>query len=126
MKLFDAIDPTSDDPRVIADDETLTHEQKFELLGRWKRELIERQQQAEAGQSPSAVPETGVLATKLAEVSEVVQQLVKRKAPGPVAGASTSKPIREPPRKPYRPGHDVPKPLPVDDPVPSKPKGGVD
>lgn len=32
------------------------------------------------------------------------------------------KPIREPPRKPHRPGRDVPKPVPIDDPKPPKPK----
>jgi len=32
------------------------------------------------------------------------------------------RPIREPPRKPYEPGRDVPKPVPIDDPKPSKPK----
>jgi hypothetical protein len=124
MTHFDAIDPISDDPRIIAEDENLTHEQKFELLSHWKRELIERQQHTEAANAPRAVADAGVLATKLTAVSEVIQELVTHAAPG-IAGAA-GKPIREPPRKPYRPGRDVPKPLPVDDPVPSKPKGGVD
>jgi hypothetical protein len=32
------------------------------------------------------------------------------------------RPIRDPPRKPYRPGKDVPEPVPIDDPKPPKPK----
>lgn len=42
-------------------------------------------------------------------------------APGKPQDEPPRIPERQPPKKPYRPGHDVPKPVPVDDPKPPRP-----
>jgi len=43
-------------------------------------------------------------------------------APGGPKDRQPKAPVREPPRKPYRPGYDVPKPVPIDDPEPPIPE----
>jgi hypothetical protein len=123
------------DPKRLADDVLLSAREKLAILVSWQSDLIELLR-AEEENMPSVGAAPGTTAKKLSEVTAVIAAVRAKSATtghqsGP-AGASPSDDVppgdgvRQPPKKPYRPGVDVPKPSPIDDPAPAKPHGEFD